>query len=35
MSFWPKIIIKNFENYFKKEKWTKVLLLFGVALLIF
>jgi hypothetical protein len=26
--------MKNFENYFKKEKWTKGLLLFGVVLLI-
>lgn len=26
--------MKNFENYFKKEKWTKSLLLFGVVLLI-
>jgi len=26
--------MKNFENYFKKEKWTKTLLLFGVVLLI-
>ena len=26
--------MKNFENYFKKEKWTKPLLLFGVVLLI-
>ena len=30
----PKAIMKNFENYFKKEKWTKGLLLFGVVLLI-
>jgi acid phosphatase type 7 len=27
-------IMKNFENYFKKEKWTEALLLFGVVLLI-
>jgi hypothetical protein len=27
--------MKNFENYFKKEKWMKVLLFFGVALLLF
>jgi hypothetical protein len=26
--------MKNFENYFKKEKWTEALLLFGVVLLI-
>ena len=26
--------MKNSENYFKKEKWTKTLLLFGVVLLI-
>ncbi len=26
--------MKNFENYFKKEKWTKTLLLLGVVLLI-
>ena len=26
--------MKNFENYFKKEKWTETLLLFGVVLLI-
>ena len=26
--------MKNFENYFKKEKWTKTLLLFGVILLV-
>ena len=26
--------MKNFKNYFKKEKWTKGLLLFGVVLLI-
>jgi len=26
--------MKNFENYFKKEKWTKTLLLCGVVLLI-
>ena len=26
--------MKNFENYFKKERWTKSLLLFGVVLLI-
>jgi len=26
--------MKNFENYFKKEKWMKVLLLFGIVLLI-
>jgi hypothetical protein len=26
--------MKNFENYFKKEKWTEALLFFGVVLLI-
>jgi hypothetical protein len=26
--------MKNFENYFKKEKWTKALLFFGVVLLL-
>ncbi len=26
--------MKNFANYFKKEKWTKVLVLFGIVLLI-
>ena len=26
--------MKNFENYFKKEKWIKVLLLFGVVFLV-
>ena len=26
--------MKNFENYFKKEKWIKVLLLFGALFLI-
>ena len=26
--------MKNFEDYFKKEKWTKVLVLFGIVLLI-
>jgi hypothetical protein len=26
--------MKNFENYFKKENWIKVLLLFGVVFLI-
>jgi len=30
----PNAIMKNSENYFKKEKWTKSLLLFGVVLLI-
>jgi hypothetical protein len=30
----PRAIMKNFENYFNKEKWTKTLLLFGVLLLI-
>jgi predicted phosphodiesterase len=34
MNFQPKAIMKNFENYFKKEKWRKGLLLFGVVLLI-
>ena len=26
--------MKNFENYFKKEKWIKVLLLFGIVFLV-
>jgi hypothetical protein len=26
--------MENFENYFKKEKWTRTLLLFGMVLLI-
>jgi hypothetical protein len=30
----PNAIMKNSENYFKKERWTKTLLLFGVVLLI-
>jgi hypothetical protein len=34
MGFYSKGIMKNFENYFKKEKGMKVLFLFGVVFLI-
>ncbi len=30
----PKAIMRNFGNYFKKEKWTEALFFFGVVLLI-
>jgi hypothetical protein len=35
MNLSPETIMRKIENYFKKEKWTKPLLLFEAGLILF